>query len=131
MVALGVASGIFIVPILTFIAEVDVRVAIGTSLVSVIAYYSGKRCTFLKQRLTNVRLAILLEAAGPSRWSSRGPVRTSFANWPKRTSNYTARCRGRKVNCAAGEKARARISNVMTSPAIPDADRIMATMTNW
>ena len=68
---------------------------------------------------------------GPSRWSSRDPFRTSFANWPKRTSNYTARCRGRKVNCAAGEKARARISNVMTSPAIPDADRIMATMMNW
>jgi hypothetical protein len=37
---------------------------------------------------------------------------------------------GRSVNCAAGEKARMRISSVTTSPAIPDAARIMATMMN-
>jgi hypothetical protein len=41
-------------------------------------------------------------------------------------------CRGScNINCAAGEKARARISSVMTSAAIPDAARIMATMMNW
>ena len=61
--ALGMASGIFIVPILTIIAGVDVRVAIGASLVSVIACSSGSAAPFLKQRLTNVRLAIVLETA--------------------------------------------------------------------
>jgi uncharacterized protein len=61
--ALGMASGIFIVPILTIIAGVDVRVAIGASLVSVIACSCGSAAPFLKQRLTNVRLAIVLETA--------------------------------------------------------------------
>jgi uncharacterized protein len=61
--ALGMASGIFIVPILTIIAGVDVRVAIGASIVSVIACSCGSAASFLKERLTNVRLAIVLETA--------------------------------------------------------------------
>jgi uncharacterized protein len=61
--ALGMASGIFIVPILTMIVGVDVRVAIGASIVSVIACSCGSAASFLKQRLTNVRLAIVLETA--------------------------------------------------------------------
>ena len=39
-------------------------------------------------------------------------------------------CATRSVNCAALEKARARISKVATSPAIPDAAKIMATTMN-
>lgn len=61
--ALGMASGIFIVPVLTIVASVDVRVAIGTSIISVIACSCGSAASFLKQRLTNVRLAIVLEIA--------------------------------------------------------------------
>jgi uncharacterized membrane protein YfcA len=61
--ALGMASGIFLVPILTIIAGVDARVAIGASIVSVIACSCGSAASFLKQRLTNVRLAIVLETA--------------------------------------------------------------------
>ncbi|GLQ48937.1 sulfite exporter TauE/SafE family protein [Dyella flava] len=61
--ALGMSSGIFIVPILTLIAGVDVRVAIGASIVSVIACSCGSAASFLKERLTNVRLAIVLETA--------------------------------------------------------------------
>jgi hypothetical protein len=38
---------------------------------------------------------------------------------------------GRSVNCSAPEKARVRIIKVATSPAMPDAARIMATMMNW
>jgi uncharacterized protein len=57
------ASGIFIVPILTLLANVDVHVAIGASLVSVIACSCGSAGPFLKERLTNVRLAIVLETA--------------------------------------------------------------------
>jgi len=60
---LGMASGIFIVPMLTIMAGVDVHVAIGASLVSVIACSCGSAASFLKQRLTNVRLAIVLETA--------------------------------------------------------------------
>jgi uncharacterized membrane protein YfcA len=61
--ALGMASGIFIVPILTIVAGVDVHIAIGASIVSVIACSCGSAASFLKERLTNVRLAIVLETA--------------------------------------------------------------------
>jgi uncharacterized protein len=61
--ALGMSSGIFIVPILTLVAGLDVRIAIGASIVSVIACSCGSAASFLKQRLTNVRLAIVLETA--------------------------------------------------------------------
>jgi uncharacterized membrane protein YfcA len=60
--ALGMASGIFIVPILTIVG-VDVHVAIGASIISVIACSCGSAASFLKQRLTNVRLAVVLETA--------------------------------------------------------------------
>jgi uncharacterized protein len=60
---LGMASGIFIVPVLTMWGHVDIRIAIGASVVSVIACSCGSAAPFLKGRLTNVRLAILLETA--------------------------------------------------------------------
>jgi uncharacterized protein len=61
--ALGMASGIFIVPILTVVAGVDVHLAIGASIVSVIACSCASAAPLLKARLTNVRLAIVLETA--------------------------------------------------------------------
>jgi uncharacterized protein len=60
---LGMASGIFIVPILTTIGGLDIHVAIGAGIVSVIACSCGSAATFLRERLTNVRLAIVLETA--------------------------------------------------------------------
>jgi uncharacterized membrane protein YfcA len=60
---LGMASGIFIVPILTMFGHVDIRTAIGASIVSVIACSCGSAAPFLRERLTNIRLAIVLEIA--------------------------------------------------------------------
>ncbi|MHB0990276.1 MAG: sulfite exporter TauE/SafE family protein [Burkholderiales bacterium] len=60
---LGMASGIFIVPILTLLFGVNIHVAIGASLVSVIACSCGSAASFLKERLTNIRIAIVLEIA--------------------------------------------------------------------
>ena len=60
---LGMASGIFIVPILTVFGHVDIHVAVGASIVSVIACSCGGAAPFLRGRLTNVRLAIVLETA--------------------------------------------------------------------
>jgi uncharacterized membrane protein YfcA len=60
---LGMASGIFIVPILTMFGHVDIQTAIGASLVSVIACSCGGAAPFLKNGMTNVRLAIVLETA--------------------------------------------------------------------
>jgi uncharacterized protein len=63
---LGMASGIFIVPILTMFGHIDLRTAVGASLISVIACSCAGAAPFLKDRLTNVRLAILLETATTS-----------------------------------------------------------------
>jgi uncharacterized membrane protein YfcA len=60
---LGMASGIFIVPILTLLFGIDIHVAIGASIVSVIACSCGSAAPFLKGRLTNIRLAVVLETA--------------------------------------------------------------------
>ena len=60
---LGMASGIFIVPILTVFGHVDIHMAIGASIVSVIACSCGGAAPYLRGRLTNVRLAIVLEVA--------------------------------------------------------------------
>jgi len=60
---LGMASGIFIVPILTLFGHIEMHTAIGASIVSVIACSCGGAGPFLKNRLTNIRLAIVLETA--------------------------------------------------------------------
>ncbi|MBB5545898.1 sulfite exporter TauE/SafE family protein [Paraburkholderia fungorum] len=60
---LGMASGIFIVPILTMFGHLDIHIAIGASIVSVIACSCGGAAPFLRGRLTNVRLAVVLETA--------------------------------------------------------------------
>ena len=60
---LGMASGIFIVPILTVFGHLDIRTAIAASIVSVIACSCASASPFLKGGLVNVRLAIVLETA--------------------------------------------------------------------
>jgi uncharacterized protein len=60
---LGMASGIFIVPLLTLFGHQNIHVAIGASIVSVIACSCGGAAPFLRARLTNVRLAVVLETA--------------------------------------------------------------------
>jgi uncharacterized protein len=59
----GMASGIFIVPLLTQFGGVDLRTAIGASIVSVIACSCASAASFLERGLTNIRLAIVLETA--------------------------------------------------------------------
>jgi hypothetical protein len=60
---LGMASGVFVVPILTMFGQIDIRTAIAASIVSVIACSCGSAAPFLKERLTNIRLALVLETA--------------------------------------------------------------------
>jgi uncharacterized membrane protein YfcA len=62
---LGMAGGILIVPILTA-CGLDIRTAIGASIVSVIACSCASAPPFLRCRLTNVRLAVVLELATTS-----------------------------------------------------------------
>lgn len=60
---LGMASGIFIVPLLAMFGGVGIHTAIGASIVSVIACSCGSAAPFLRASLTNIRLAIVLETA--------------------------------------------------------------------
>lgn len=61
--ALGMASGIFIVPMLTIAFGFDVRLAVASSLVSVIACSCASAAPFLRSGFTNIRVAIVLEVA--------------------------------------------------------------------
>ena len=58
---LGLGGGVVIVPVLTLVFGVDIRYAVAASLISIIATSSGAAASFLKDHLTNVRLAIFLE----------------------------------------------------------------------
>ncbi|TXH36006.1 MAG: sulfite exporter TauE/SafE family protein [Rhodospirillaceae bacterium] len=61
--ALGMASGIFIVPILVTFGGIDLHTAVAASIVSVIACSCGGAAPFLKNGLTNIRIALVLETA--------------------------------------------------------------------
>src|SRR5689334_12480206 len=61
--ALGMASGIFIVPVLVTFGGVGIRTAVAASIVSVIACSCGSAAAFLRAGLTNIRIAIVLETA--------------------------------------------------------------------
>lgn len=58
---LGLGGGIIVVPALTLLFGVSIQQAIGASAVSVIATSSGAAVAYLRDRLTNVRIGMLLE----------------------------------------------------------------------
>jgi uncharacterized membrane protein YfcA len=60
---LGMASGIFIVPILIMFGGIAIHTAVAASVVSVIACSCGSAAPFLRGSLTNIRVAIVLETA--------------------------------------------------------------------
>ena len=57
----GLGGGVVLVPLLTLLFHVDIRYAIGASLVSVIATSSGAAAAYVKEGYTNVRIGMLLE----------------------------------------------------------------------
>ena len=60
---LGLGGGIIVIPALTLLLGVDIRFAIGASIVSVIATSSGAAAAYVRQRMTNLRVAMFLELA--------------------------------------------------------------------
>lgn len=58
---LGLGGGIIVVPALTLFFGVDIRYAVAASLISIIATSSGAAASFLKDHLTNLRVAVFLE----------------------------------------------------------------------
>ncbi len=59
----GLGGGVVIVPVLTLLFHVDIRYAIGASLVSVIATSSGAAASYVREGFSNVRIGMFLEVA--------------------------------------------------------------------
>lgn len=59
----GLGGGVVIVPLLTLALGVDIRYAIGASLISVIATSSGAAAAYVKEGFTNMRIGMFLEMA--------------------------------------------------------------------
>lgn len=57
----GLGGGIVIVPVLTLFMGIPIEQAIGASIVSVIAVSSGAGSVYVKDRITNIRIAMFLE----------------------------------------------------------------------
>ncbi|HET9014755.1 MAG TPA: sulfite exporter TauE/SafE family protein [Thermomicrobiaceae bacterium] len=59
----GLGGGIVIVPVLTVFLGIPIQEAIGASIVSVIATSSGAGSVYVKDRITNIRIAMFLEVS--------------------------------------------------------------------
>ncbi|HMJ20719.1 MAG TPA: sulfite exporter TauE/SafE family protein [Terriglobales bacterium] len=59
----GLGGGVVLVPLLTLFFNVDIRYAIGASLVSVIATSSGAAAAYVKEGISNIRIGMFLDIA--------------------------------------------------------------------
>ncbi len=59
----GLGGGVVIVPMLVLVFGVDIKYAIGASLVSVIATSSGAAAAYVREGYSNIRIGMLLEIA--------------------------------------------------------------------
>jgi uncharacterized membrane protein YfcA len=63
---LGLGGGIIVIPALTLLFHIDIRYAIGASIVAVIATSSGAAAAYVRDGLANLRVAMVLELATTS-----------------------------------------------------------------
>src|ERR1700727_3131785 len=59
----GLGGGVVVVPVLALLFHVDLRYAIGASLVSVIATSSGAAAAYVREGYSNLRVGMFLEMA--------------------------------------------------------------------
>ena len=59
----GIGGGVFVVPALTLLFGVDIRLAIGASIVSVIATSSGSAAAYVRDQMTDLHVGMFLELA--------------------------------------------------------------------
>jgi uncharacterized protein len=59
----GLGGGVVLIPLLTLVFHVDIRYAIGASLISVIATSSGAAAAYVREGYSNVRIGMFLEVA--------------------------------------------------------------------
>jgi uncharacterized membrane protein YfcA len=59
----GLGGGVIMIPILTILLDVDIHYAVGASIISVIATSSGAAASYVKDKMTNLRIGMFLELA--------------------------------------------------------------------
>lgn len=59
----GLGGGVVLVPLLTVVFHVDIRYAIGASLISVIATSSGAAAAYVREGFSSIRIGMFLEIA--------------------------------------------------------------------
>jgi len=59
----GLGGGVVIIPLMTLALGIDIRYAIGASLISVIATSSGAAAAYVREGFTNIRIGMFLEVA--------------------------------------------------------------------
>jgi uncharacterized membrane protein YfcA len=107
---LGLGGGVVVVPALTLGCGVPIRYAIGASIIAVIATSCGAAATYVRDHITNIRVAMLLEMAtslgalGGALVSDRLPPRLLYALFAA-TMVYSAvtMFRGRKAKAISRE----------------------------
>lgn len=57
----GLGGGLIVTPVLTIIFGVDIKYAIGASIIAVIATSSGSSIAFIKDKICNVKIGLFLE----------------------------------------------------------------------
>ncbi|MDE1853299.1 MAG: sulfite exporter TauE/SafE family protein [Thaumarchaeota archaeon] len=62
----GLGGGVVIIPVLTLFLGVDIHFAIGASIVAIIGTSSGAASTYVKDKVTNIRVGMFLELATTS-----------------------------------------------------------------
>jgi len=59
----GLGGGVVLIPMLTVLFKVDIRYAVGASLIAVIATSSGAAAAYVKEGFSNIRIGMFLEIA--------------------------------------------------------------------
>ncbi len=59
----GLGGGVVIIPLLTLGLGVDIKYAVGTSLIAVIATSSGAAAAYVREGITNIKIGMFLETA--------------------------------------------------------------------
>ena len=62
----GLGGGVVVIPVLTILFRVNIHFAIGASIVAIIGTSSGAASTYVKDKVTNLRVGMFLELASAS-----------------------------------------------------------------
>jgi uncharacterized membrane protein YfcA len=114
----GLGGGVVIVPVLTLLFKVDIRYAIGASLVSVIATSSGTAVAYIREGLSNIRIGMFLEVA-----TTLGALLGAYLT-AKISSHWIAIVFGVVLLYSAIESFRTKSDQVSTLPPNPPASRL-------